>query len=175
MSFPGREEALEILRGVGCSQGVVSHCLNVANLSYKLGLKLLEAGYDVDLSLVESGALLHDLGRSVTHSIQHGVVGADIARQKGLSIEIVRIIERHIGAGIPSDEANELGFPEGIYVPETLEEKLVAYADKIAEGAGEIDFLVTVERMVKELGSEHPAIKRMLALHEEIQNMLRNV
>jgi uncharacterized protein len=173
LSFPGREEALEILRDAGCSQGVVSHCLNVANLSTKLGLKLLEAGYELDLYLVEVGALLHDLGRSVTHSIQHGVVGADIARKRGLPIEIVRIIERHIGAGIPSDEANELGFPEGVYIPETLEEKLVTYADKLAEGAGEVDFMVTVERMVKELGSDHPAIQRMLVLHEEIQGMLR--
>lgn len=173
MSLPGREEALEILRDAGCSQGVVSHCLNVASLSTKFGLKLLEAGYELDLSLVEAGALLHDLGRSVTHSIQHGVVGADIARKRGLPIEIVRIIERHIGAGIPPDEANELGFPDGVYIPETLEEKLVAYSDKLAEGVGEVDFMVTVERMVKELGSDHPAIQRMLALHEEIQFMLR--
>jgi uncharacterized protein len=110
---------------------------------------LVEVGYDIDLALVEVGALLHDLGRSVTHGVGHSAVGGELARGLGLPVAVVRIIERHIGAGIPADEALELGLPVRVYVPESLEEKLVAYADKLAEGRGEVEFNVTVERMAR--------------------------
>ena len=126
----------------------------------------------MDHALVEAGALLHDLGRSVTHGIGHGAVGGELARGRGLPLAVVRIIERHVGAGIPADEARELGLPEGVYVPESLEEKLVCYADKLAEGAGEVEFGVTVGRMVEKLGEGHPAIERMWTLYGEITGML---
>ncbi len=172
MRLPGRGEALGILRDVGCSRGVVSHCLNVAGLAARIGGELVGAGFEVDLALVEAGALLHDLGRSVTHGIGHGAVGGEVARGLGLPLAVVRIVERHVGAGIPADEAEELGLPVGVYVPESLEEKLVCYADKLAEGRGEVEFGVTVGRMVEELGVDHPAIGRMWALHGEIVGML---
>ena len=172
MSLPGRGEALGILRDAGCSRGVVSHCLNVAGLAARIGGELVDAGFELDLALVEAGALLHDLGRSVTHGIGHGALGGELARGLGLPLAVVRIIERHVGAGIPADEAEELGLPVGVYVPESLEEKLVCYADKLAEGRGEVEFGVTVGRMAEELGADHPAIGRMWALHAEITGML---
>jgi len=95
-----------------------------------------------------------------------------LARGLGLPLAVVRIVERHMGAGIPADEAEELGLPVGVYVPESLEEKLVCYADKLAEGRGEVEFGVTVGRMAEELGADHPAIGRMWALHAEITGML---
>ena len=172
MSLPGRSEALGILRNAGCSRGVVRHCVNVAVIAAHIGEELVEAGFELDLVLVEAGALLHDLGRSVTHGIGHGAVGGETARGLGLPMAVVRIIERHTGAGIPADEAAELGLPVGVYVPESLEEKVVCYADKLAEGQSEVKFDVTVGRMAEELGEDHPAIGRMWALHEKITGML---
>jgi uncharacterized protein len=141
-------------------------------LAARIGGELVEAGFELDLALVEAGALLHDLGRSATHDIGHGAAGGELARGLGLPVTMVRIIERHVGAGIPADEAAELGLPDGEYVPESLEEKLVCYADKLAKGAGEVEFGVTVREMVEELGEGHPAIGRMWALHGEITGML---
>jgi uncharacterized protein len=146
--------------------------LNVAGLAARIGGELVVAGFDLDLALVEAGALLHDLGRSVTHGVGHGAVGGELARGLGLPLAVVRIVERHVGAGIPGDEAAELGLPEGVYVPVSLEEKLVCYADKLAKGDGEVEFGVTVGEMVEMLGVDHPAIGRMWALHGEIAGML---
>jgi len=170
--LPGRGEALGILRDAGVSRGVVRHCLNVAGLAARIGGELVEAGFEVDLALVEAGALLHDLGRSVTHGVDHGAVGGGLARGLGLPVAVVRIVERHVGAGIPAVEAAELGLPVGVYVPESLEEKLVCYADKLAKGDGEVAFGVTVGEMAERLGGEHPSIGRMWALHGEITGML---
>jgi uncharacterized protein len=122
--------------------------------------------------LVEAGALLHDLGRGVTHAVEHGAVGGELARGLGLPDAVVRIVERHVGAGIPAVEAEEMGLPPGVYVPESLEEKVVCYADKLTKGGGEVAFGVTVAEMVEKLGEDHPAIERMWALHGEIMGML---
>ncbi len=132
MRLPGRGEALGILRDVGCSRGVVRHCLTVAGLAARIGGELVGAGFDVDLALVEAGALLLDRGRSVTLGIGPGAGGGEGARGLGLPLAVVRIVERHVGAGIPADEADELGLHVGVYLPESLEEKLVCYADKLA-------------------------------------------
>jgi uncharacterized protein len=146
--------------------------LNVAGLAARIGGELVVAGFDLDLALVEAGALLHDLGRSVTHGVEHGAVGGGLARGLGLPLAVVRVVERHVGAGIPVDEAAELGLPEGVYVPVSLEEKVVCYADKLAKGDGEVEFGVTVGEMVEMLGGDHPSIGRMWALHGEIVGML---
>jgi uncharacterized protein len=146
--------------------------VNVAGLAARIGGELVGAGFDVDLALVEAGALLHDLGRSVTHGVGHGAVGGELARGLGLPVAVARIIERHVGAGIPGDEAAELGLPEGEYVPESLEEKVVCYADKLAKGAGEAEFGVTVGEMAEKHGRDHPMIGRMWALHGEIEGKL---
>ncbi len=129
-------------------------------------------GYRVDLKLVESGALLHDLGRGQTHGIEHGAVGGQMARQLGMPMELAHIIERHVGAGLSAEEAHRNLLPRGNYIPETLEEKIVCYADKLIEGAHEVGIDSTIDNFAQELGSDHPAIKRLQDLHKEMTAVL---
>jgi len=124
------------------------------------------------MRLVEAGALLHDIGRSRTHDVDHAIVGAEIAREMGMPEELVNIIEAHIGAGIPADEAVELGLPEKHYFAETLEEKIVAYADKLIMGRREVLFETTVDSFALKLGKDHPSIDRLWTLHNEMTDLL---
>ncbi len=172
MSLPGRGEALGILRGAGCGRGVVFHCERVTEVALRIAGELAGSGCEVDVGLVEAGALLHDLGRGRTHGVDHGVMGGVMARGLGLPEAVARIVERHIGAGLPVDEAVELGLPRGCYVPETLEEKIVAYADKLIEGGREVGFGVTLGKFEEELGVGHPALGRLRALRDEIVGLL---
>jgi uncharacterized protein len=172
LRLPSRAEALGILEGAGCCGAVVDHCVSVAGVAVRLAGELQGRGVEVDAALVEAGALMHDLGRSETHGIEHAVVGGRIARGLGLPEALVRIIERHIGAGIPRGEAEEIGLPEGDYVPETLEEKLVAYADKLVEGGRVVEFDATLAKLKEELGENHPQLDRMRALGEEMAALL---
>jgi uncharacterized protein len=165
------EEALRIMREAGCSKSVIRHCLNVVNAATDVALNCVKNGLKVDLELVKLGALLHDIGRSQTHGIKHGVAGGRIAEELGLSEHLVKIIERHIGAGLPPEEAKKIGLPNGNFVPETIEEKIVAYSDKLVEGNKQVDIEVTVEKLTEELGKDHPALDRLRALHEEIVNL----
>ena len=172
MKLPTREEALSLMAEAGCSQHVIDHCIRVTKIALSLAETLKRRGFDIDLALVEAGALIHDLGRSKTHGVEHGVVGGQLALELGLPTPLVRIIETHVGAGITAEEAGKLGLPEGSYTPESLEEKVVAYADDIIEGDRVVNIEVTVEKFGKELGDDHPALSRLRALHEEIVGLI---
>jgi len=92
----------------------------------------------------------------------------------GLPEAVARIIDRHVGAGIPGDEAEELGLPEGEYMPETMEEKVVGYADKLVEGRREVDIQVTIDNFAEEHGEDHDGVRRLQALHEKITSLIED-
>ncbi|MCW4020895.1 MAG: TIGR00295 family protein [Candidatus Bathyarchaeota archaeon] len=162
---------MDILKESGCSPPVLRHCKTVAELAVRIAEKCARNGTDVDVQLVRVGALLHDIGRSKTHSVHHPVVGARIARALGLPESIVSIIKRHLGGGISVEEASEFGWPSGTYMPETLEEKIVTYADKLVEGAEVVPVERAVRKLMKRLGASHPSAKRIMNLHEEISTL----
>jgi len=164
VKVPTREESLKLLKQAECSQGVIEHCQMVTRIAIRLALTLQAKGYRVDIHLVESGAILHDIGRSVTHGVEHGALGGQIARKLGIDNAVARIIERHVGAGLTNEEAQKNGLPPG--------EKIVCYADKLTEGDHEVPIEVEMEKLTSELGSSHSAIKRLKILHAEITNKL---
>jgi uncharacterized protein len=165
-----REQALRVLRDVGCSPNVIKHSLAVERKAVEIAERIRENGHEVDIDLVKIGAILHDIGRAKTHSIEHGVEGAKILRRNGLG-KYADIAERHVGAGIPASEARELGLPEHDFMPRTLEERIVTYADKLIVGAEPASFREVRGQFESMRGKDHPAIKRLDALHEEIQKL----
>ena len=144
----------------------------MTRLALEMAERLREKGLEVDVGLVEAGALLHDIGRGSTHEVDHAAVGGRMVRRLGLPEAVARIVDRHVGGGIPRAEARRLGLPEGVYVPETLEEKLVAYADKLICGSKVVDIRVTIDDFAGKLGQNHPAIRRLRDLHEEMSLLL---
>ena len=166
--LPSSQMALRLLSESGCSNRVIAHCKAVSALAVKFAEACEKKGLNVDVNLVEVGALLHDIGRSKTHGVNHVIVGVEIAKSLNLPESIVSIIERHVGGGINADEAKELGWPVKDYLPTTLEEKLVTYADKLIEGSRVVPIEKTLLNLSRELGENHPAIDRIIRLHEEL-------
>jgi len=170
-TLPSRERALQLLVENGCSIKVVNHCQAVARLALETATTLKKRGFKIDLGLVETGALLHDIGRSRTHSVDHAIKGAEIAEQSGLPKPVVSIIKRHVGGGITANEAKALGWPSGdFYVPSTLEEKVVSYADKLIEKGKRVPVELAIEQLYRE--SKPEAAERVRKLHEEITVLL---
>lgn len=96
----------------------------------------------LDRQFIFEAAILHDVGivrcdASGIHChgtepyIKHGILGADILRQMGLPRH-ARVAERHTGTGITTEQILEgnLPLPLQDYSPESMEEKVVCYADK---------------------------------------------
>jgi uncharacterized protein len=167
------KEAIALLITEGCSSSVIDHCKTVAGLAREIAVNILGKAVgkgihvDIDIDAVFIGGLLHDIGRSKTHGIRHAVEGAAIAVENGLDEKLVRIIERHIGAGIPMNEASDLGLPEKDYMPLTLDEKIVAHADNLVFD----DKIGTFEEMIQNLqrrNFDEKIIHRFIGLNDEI-------
>jgi len=132
---------LRQLVGAGCSQKVIDHARAVAGVvSEFLDDEVVDGSY------ATCGALLHDIGRSESHSLDHAIIGGDICRELGLPEEIARIVERHLGSGQTADEYLQLGLPPRDCMPVTLPEKIVAHADNLVKGSSVIHI---EERMMK--------------------------
>lgn len=164
------EEALQILNEEGCSLEVIRHSRAVAEKSVEIAQKIFENGHEVNVNLVEVGAILHDVGRSRTHGISHGVEGAHILRDRGLE-DFAPFAENHLGAGISREESRKIDIPIGGYMPESLEEKIVTYGDNLIQGDEVVTFEEAVEEFKEELGPDHPSLERFSELHEELKKL----
>jgi len=160
-------EALDILREEGADEWLIRHCIAVFGVSVYLASLIMARGRELDMGLVMWGSLLHDLGRTRTHGPEHGYVSGQMLRERGLGRNLVRLVERHVGGGIDAEEASKLGLPKRDYVPETIEEKLVCYADKLIASSKVVPFETALRRYSKLLGRDHPGVERMTRLHEE--------
>lgn len=124
----------ETLRTAGCARKVIAHCHRVRDLA----LSYCDHSGIADRELVNAGALLHDIGRGITHSLFHAQAGGDLCRKLGFPEPVARIVERHTGAGLTSDECTLLRIFPIDCVPVSLEEKIVANADNLTRGGREI-------------------------------------
>jgi uncharacterized protein len=160
-------DAILLLKNEGCSEKVIQHCIEVSRASEEIAVRLQKRGYDVDIELVRIGGLLHDIGRGTTHGIMHADAGSRRATELGLDEKLIAIIRNHIGAGIPEDEAKEMGLPPQDYIPLSMEEKVVAHADNLVKGTKRISTEERIDRMKKN-GVGKKAIKRVHDLAEEL-------
>ncbi len=166
---------------------VIEHCLLVEKKAVEIAKSLKAKGVSVNVEKVSIGALLHDIGRCITHDIRHWYYGGKILRELGYP-EFARFAETH-GGGLTKQEAMKLGLPTNVdYTPRSLEEKIVAYADKFVESYFEfssgkeedvkrVNFLLdSLEPVVRKyefkLGKGHPAVERLLKLEKEIKSLL---
>lgn len=119
---------------------LIVHSRSVADKA----MKIADAcGLDVDRQFVYDAAMLHDIGVTKCNApgihchgtlpyICHGIAGSEILREEGIDERYRRVCERHTGSGITANEIRDNGLPIPVkdYLPETLEEKLICYADK---------------------------------------------
>jgi uncharacterized protein len=155
--------SLKVLKDLSCSPHIIEHSKAVSKKALYLSQR-----FEVDLELVKIGSILHDVGRSQTNDISHGIVGADILRKLGFPQEIVNITERHIGAGIPKEEAVLIGLPFRDFLPLTMEEKIVAHADNLINGIEEVELDFVIDKWKTNLGDHKPSLERLKKLHQEI-------
>lgn len=173
-----QEDALKLLRKHAENEKqyeiVLKHSRAVQRVAMRIARNIYKQGHAVDLHLVRVASLLHDIGRfrhpPGKKSILHGVAGAKIMRSEGYE-EIARICERHIGVGIRKQDITrqKLELPLKDYVPQTLEEKIITYADNLIAYDKEMDIGYVMERFRKEIGGD--VVDRVKALHDEIIRM----
>lgn len=170
MCSPG-DGYIPFLEQAGCEPKVIAHCRTVRDVGLQIARDLSSAGVTVDEDLVAAGAIIHDIGRSQTHGMDHADAGGVICRALGLDEKICLIVERHIGAGLRADERAGFGLSAVDRIPQTLEEKIVAHADNRVRGTRVIDrdeFISSLDRF------DGQVKKRFLALAEELDTLAKS-
>ncbi|MGL6297832.1 MAG: TIGR00295 family protein [Methanobacteriaceae archaeon] len=162
---------LKLLKEYKCEDWLITHSICVLKKSLEIS-SAINTPTNIDLELLATGALLHDIGKSQTNSIDHGIIGAEILRNNGYSEKVAKIAERHIGGGIPKNEALNLGLPEIDFIPETIEEKIVAHSDNLFHGYKEVNIEFTINKLLNKFDENHSSIKRVRDLDNEIKNLI---
>lgn len=131
-------------------QNVLAHLIESAHLA-----GLMAAELQLELPLAKRAALLHDLGKALTHEAEgsHALVGADVARRYGESEEVVHAIEAH---------HNEVA-------PRSLCAVLTQAADQISGGrpgarrASLESYVRRLER-IERIAGDRPGVDRVFAM-----------
>ena len=163
-TIPSDADCVRLLASEGCKKMVVIHCCTVRAVAEQMLTSI-----DADRDLVIAGALLHDIGRSVDHSVMHAYIGSQIVLRKGLPYELAEIVRKHTGAGLDALDVRDMGLPDGDYIPRTIEEKIVAHADNLVSD----NRVVTHEHSVSKLVSKgaYRGAERIEALHMELSDL----
>ncbi len=117
----------------------------------------------VDKKLLEQGAMVHDIGMIFTKApdidchgeepyIKHGLIGGQLLRENGLD-RLAPMAENHTGAGITRTDilAQGLPLPAQDFIPRTIEEQLLAFADKFYSKGRDLTREKSIEDIRKEL------------------------
>lgn len=135
-------------------------------------------GLDVDREFVEEAAMLHDIGifrcdapdiccEGPLPYICHGVEGRRLLDAEGLPRHAL-VCERHTGAGLTVEDIvrQNLPLPHRDMTPQTLEEKLICYADKFYSKSGVITLEKPLERVIRSMERHgEDTLARFLELH----------
>jgi uncharacterized protein len=119
---------------------LVSHSYAVAEKALNIAKNHPELA--INSSFTEEAALLHDIGIFLTDApkihcsgkfpyICHGYLGADLLQKEGWDKHAL-VCERHTGTGLSLENIIQynLPIPHRAMLPETIEEKLICFADK---------------------------------------------
>lgn len=122
----------------------------------------------LDWQFVEEAAMLHDIGIFKCNApgiqcfgqepyILHGRIGAELLRAEGYPRH-ARVCERHTGAGLSKEAIvkGNLPLPAADFLPETLEEKVICYADKFYSKSNleQVKSIEMVKRSLARFGEE---------------------
>lgn len=153
------------------------HCRSVADEAIAIARRM---HLPLDEAMIEGAAMTHDIGIYATDApsigchgkspyITHGAIGGALLRREGAPEEWARVAERHTGAGLTSDDiaSQHLPLPHGDYMPQTLLERLICYADKFYSKSGSMQRkpLGKVQSQMARFGNG--SLDRFNKLHEE--------
>ena len=138
-------------------QILVSHSSLVTEKALKIAKKHKELL--PDLKFIEEAAMLHDIGIFRTNApnlycfgeypyICHGYLGCELLTKEGFPDHGL-VCERHTGVGITMEqiEAEHLPLPFRNFLPISVEEQIICFADKFYSKSGDLSHEKTVSEV----------------------------
>ncbi len=166
------DECIQMLIKEKIDNDVIIHSQMVERLSRRIGEAITQNKDNlikINIGIMRMGALLHDIGRARTHEIAHVLEGVNIARKSRFPPEVIHIIEMHVGSGLTEKEAEELGLEKKRYFPQSMEAKIVSYADNVISGDRRIDIRRAKARYLKK--GLNNAAERLQEAHDYLSGI----
>jgi len=151
-------------------QILVSH----SNLVTEKALKIAHGHKELipDLTFIEEAAMLHDIGIFKTNApnlycfgeypyLCHGYLGYELLTSEGYPDHGL-VCERHTGVGITMEEIikEKLPLPLRDFIPVSVEEQIICFADKFFSKSGDILHEKSVDearKSIKKFGEKNTA------------------
>lgn len=157
LRIPDRRECIDLLKKYGADSRLMKHSI----MCSRVALKISE-GCISNKRLIEAGALLHDVGKTVTMGISHGVEGYKILKREGIDDAVARFCSTHVGAGLLKRTAKKYKLPDMDYIPRTIEEKIVCDSDTLLKGGEVVPISETIRDYERKgLKTEVPRLLRL--------------
>ena len=166
-TLPTEQQCRELMIKYNNPENIIAHCRKVSETAVFIAKKLQEKGEKINISLLKTAALLHDLDKLETRTPEtienHGELTREILIKEGLPEEIGEVIRNHRAELLLSKE-----YPN-------WESKLLVYADTRCDG----DKIVSISERIDIVKKRYPHLtqypelkQRVLKLEQEIFSKL---
>ncbi len=175
------KQAISILKKYSTDKGsfekVLKHCKTVRDFTLKISRQIIKNNPSIklDLKFLNTASLLHDIGRFQyppwKESVKHGVAGAKVLLKENLPRH-ANVAQNHLGSGITKQviKNKKLPIPKKDYLPKTLEEKIITYADNRTFNTR----IVSEKQVERRFELEMPeSLNRLKELNKEINNLIK--
>ncbi|MEX2683739.1 MAG: HDIG domain-containing metalloprotein [Candidatus Sigynarchaeota archaeon] len=180
--IPTNDEILDLMSKWGLPDGIKDHCIVVKDIAMEFVRKINERDPNVkiDARVVEAGALLHDIGRIKSHGLDHGYRGYQVLMDAKVDERVARCALVHVLGGFTVDDIKR-EFPGNAkdinvsLMPQSIEEKIVCFADKHAVGTMQVSVKKRFSRWFKKHGKTPFLLKsryRIMQLDKDIKSLL---
>jgi putative nucleotidyltransferase with HDIG domain len=160
--IPTKEQCLELIRRHEMLPHIVRHSRLVTRVALLIARKLNGVGQQLDLALVEAGALLHDITKtiSIETSENHAQTGSDLLTSLGYP-GVAEIVRQHIC------------LDPGSFDPEAVTEaEVVNYADKRVKHEEVVDIEERFQDVFERYAQKFPGLETRF---EEVRQETRLV
>lgn len=157
--LPDYEECMEMLRLNNTKQETIEHMISVSELSKKIAILLNKNGYNLDINIIEAGALLHDIAKGKK---SHAKEGAKIVRDFGYGA-LSEIISEHMELKV---------------FTEISEKEIVYISDKLIKGTKLISLNKRFEGAFDRYKSEPEILKNVMVRYfnaKIIKDIIENI
>jgi putative nucleotidyltransferase with HDIG domain len=154
----------------------IIHSLAVANTCKNIATRINQIqNTKIDITYVESIGLIHDIGHSKVNYGKpaiHAMEGSLILHQRGFHKEATDIITH----SFTPEEAEYYGFNKALFIPKTIDQKILSLADSTTLQDGEITSITKrIDGIVKRYkntpieATTLTAKKRLLKIDKELR------
>jgi uncharacterized protein len=158
--IPDREECRRLMERYGMLENIVAHSLEVTKVALFLSEELNKKGQRIDLRLVEAGALLHDIAKTVCLQTKedHTQAGCCLLKEIGYD-RIGEIVAQHVWLVKEGDPFS------------VSEEEIVNYADKRVRH----DQIVSLDERFVDLRKRYGKDQRSVSYLERMEKSILGV